>query len=244
MYALAATGVGMLVSPPGADGKVVYTLAHDKVQFGVVRPIDLNHDGIADFILLTGGRYSREWLELCDHSLVLTYSKRQEVCKSTTNFPNAAIRTFSTYAGKKREYPALLRKGAQIGKGQQFGSMGSAQIVAEHLTFSSRFWYGPWLDNGKGTKTGYLGVRFKILNELHYGWVRLCIKTHIEQSGNTFTATLDGYAYETVPNKSIIAGETKGADDFIPESGSLGALAAGAPAKSALRAKQTVTTSH
>jgi hypothetical protein len=42
------------------------------------------------------------------------------------------------------------------------------------------------------------------------------------------TYTLTGYAYETVPNKTIIAGKTKGADVITLESGSLGALAAGA----------------
>lgn len=51
--------------------------------------------------------------------------------------------------------------------------------------------------------------------------------------------TLTGYAYETIPNKPIIAGKTKGRDDAVaeessapplpnPESATLGALAAGA----------------
>jgi hypothetical protein len=206
------------------------------VQFGVVRPIDLNHDGIADFILLTGGRYSREWLELCDHSLVETDSGNPK-CKSRTYFPNAAIAT------RGGEFASALRKGAPIGKGQQFGRMGKAQPMAHANSFVSS-WLGPWVDDGKGIRAGYLGLRFKIHNEIHYGWARLCIKTHFYYYTRYFTATLDGYAYETIPNKPIIAGETKGTDDLVPESGSLGALAAGAPAKSALRAKQTVTTSH
>ncbi len=122
--------------------------------------------------------------------------------------------------------------------------MGKAQSMAHANSFVSS-WLGPWVDDGKGIKAGYLGVRFKIHNELHYGWIRLCIKTHVEEGeNNTFTATLDGYAYETIPNKSIIAGETKGADDLVRDPGSLGALAAGAPAMSASRVKQTVTTSH
>jgi hypothetical protein len=52
----------MLASPPPADGKVVYTPAHDKLQNGVVRPIDLNHDRVTDFYLVTGIRYSGQWL--------------------------------------------------------------------------------------------------------------------------------------------------------------------------------------
>ena len=40
------------------------------------------------------------------------------------------------------------------------------------------------------------------------------------------TATLTGYAYETVPNKAIIAGKTKGPD--AEQRAGLGELAAGA----------------
>ena len=39
---------------------------------------------------------------------------------------------------------------------------------------------------------------------------------------------LTGYAYETIPNKPIIAGKTHGKGVVTIEPGSLGALAAGA----------------
>jgi hypothetical protein len=41
------------------------------------------------------------------------------------------------------------------------------------------------------------------------------------------TALLTGYAYETVPNKAIIAGKTKGAGVITFQPGSLGQLARG-----------------
>jgi hypothetical protein len=40
-------------------------------------------------------------------------------------------------------------------------------------------------------------------------------------------ARLTGYAYETVPNKPIIAGKTKGPDVITMPAGSLGELARG-----------------
>jgi hypothetical protein len=40
-------------------------------------------------------------------------------------------------------------------------------------------------------------------------------------------ATLTGYAYETVPNKAIIAGQTTGATVVMVKPGSLGKLAMG-----------------
>jgi hypothetical protein len=49
------------------------------------------------------------------------------------------------------------------------------------------------------------------------------------------TATLTGYAYETIPNKPIIAGKTKGPDVITVQPGTLGHLAAGASAISGWR---------
>jgi hypothetical protein len=48
-----------------------------------------------------------------------------------------------------------------------------------------------------------------ISGKVHFGWARVTVTT----SGKTFTATRTGYAYETIPNKSIIAGKTKGPND-------------------------------
>jgi hypothetical protein len=55
----------------------------------------------------------------------------------------------------------------------------------------------------------YLGLQFSVNGEAHFGWARLnvtCENLHV-------IATLTGYAYETVANKAIVAGETKGADE-------------------------------
>jgi hypothetical protein len=66
----------------------------------------------------------------------------------------------------------------------------------------------PWANNGKGVKNHYLGLRFAINGKVHYGWARLTVSV-----SNGIYATLTGYAYETIPNKSIIAGATKGPDN-------------------------------
>jgi hypothetical protein len=76
----------------------------------------------------------------------------------------------------------------------------------------------------------YMGVRFEIKGKAHYGWARLNVST-----GTRISATLTGYAYETVANKPIIAGKTKGPDVITVEPASLGHLARGASAVSACR---------
>jgi uncharacterized repeat protein (TIGR03803 family) len=73
-------------------------------------------------------------------------------------------------------------------------------------------------------KNRYLGVMFKIKGKIHYGWARLSVQV---QFPLTITATLTGYAYETIPNKAIIAGKTKGPEDSAEQPATLGRLALG-----------------
>jgi len=76
-----------------------------------------------------------------------------------------------------------------------------------------------------GATNRYLGVKFSIDGETHYGWARF--------NAGAGYAQLTGYAYETVPNKPIPAGvfETPTSDEGTnaAEGGaSLGKLARGA----------------
>jgi hypothetical protein len=74
------------------------------------------------------------------------------------------------------------------------------------------------------------------------------VKRTIHSVDVPITATLTGYAYETIPGKLIIAGATKGPDDAepaaslntpIPIPATLGPLAMGAPGLSIWRRKET-----
>jgi hypothetical protein len=69
------------------------------------------------------------------------------------------------------------------------------------------------------------------------------------QTQQKFSATVTGYAYETIPGKAIVAGATKGPDDaeptaalssHTPEPVTLGALALGAPGLSIWRRTESV----
>src|SRR5579863_8540904 len=102
---------------------------------------------------------------------------------------------------------------------------------------------GNWLN----VKNRYLGFQFLIKGKVHYGWARLTVTFK-----QKITATLTGYAYETVPNKPIIAGKTKGPDNAnvaeskktlnvpTPKPATLGALAMGAPGLSIWRHRDWV----
>jgi hypothetical protein len=75
--------------------------------------------------------------------------------------------------------------------------------------------FGPWC----GAKDRYLGVKFSVGEATHFGWVRL----RVDCTPNGVSATLAGYAYETLANKPIVTGKEHAADD----AGTLGGLALG-----------------
>ena len=86
---------------------------------------------------------------------------------------------------------------------------------------SSSVAFGPWVNRADR----YMGIDFWIKGHggSHYGWARFSVKV----KGKEITAILTGYAYETTPNKPIIAGKTKGPDVITVDPGSLGRLAQG-----------------
>ena len=235
MYALAAgaAGVSALALTTRAEAKIVYTPAH--VIVGRPFALDLNHDGIVDFYILN--RYSH-----------FNYKHALSVCQVISSYHGPFCRDSPTneiraLASVGREFGAALHPGAKIQRGDQFGRLIPLGGL-EAFNKTSRFWYGPWVDGGMGVRNRYLGLKFKINGRFHFGWARITVTT----TSDNFTATLTGYAYETIPGKGIIAGQTKGPDEIpaeqpnpaapsmpAPEPATLGALAMGAPGLSIWR---------
>jgi hypothetical protein len=142
-------------------------------------------------------------------------------------------------AGSGSAYP--LCRGLRIGPGRPFAGKLMARIST-----GGRF-FGQWIN----AANKYLGIKFYISGKAHYGWARFTFQSG---PGKRFTATLKGYAYETVPNKPIVAGKTKGPDEAgcvdqaapaalnapNPEPATLGLLAMGFPGLSVWRRKESM----
>lgn len=236
-YALAASaaGAGVLALAQPAHAKIVYTPANLVVRGGAL-PLDLNHDGIVDFTFLntsrTGG--DNHFLDVCQNA-----SRT-----STKGYWGCAGPTTNMVREKGVHVPAVaaaLSRGAKI---QSRNGFAKAFFVEMGYFYygccGTKRWYGPWMNDGKGVKNRYLGLKFKIKGRFHFGWARLTVET----TQTNFTAILTGYAYETIPGKPIIAGKTKGPDDITVAPTSLGHLAAGASAIPSWRIKQTTATTH
>ena len=188
--------------------------------------LDLNNDGITDFTLQQNHQQFRN---SCGYNfsdgLVLTPTRG-----------NGVVSTGG--------WAAALHRGVDIGS-QSFGS--GAAVMANvfslwkvryhHTCIKFQHMLGPWVN----VSNRYLGLAFQKNGKTHYGWALLNV-----QVGYVYiSATLTGYAYETIAGKSIKAGQKKEAaddptnEDFgsgafltspipdIPRTASRGALAMG-----------------
>jgi len=125
-----------------------------------------------------------------------TISTRLFLCNNASTFE-----TPGSGNGVEGNLPAALNYGDQIGPSQTFyggtGVMAFVEFRIDTHHFKCYFVTegGNWLDvSGR-----YLGLMFQINGEIHYGWAQLSV--------GASTATLTGYAYETIPGTPINAGE-------------------------------------
>lgn len=195
-YALAAgAGVGVLVLGQPSEAKIVYTPADTNITPDHTIPLDLNHDGIVDFGFKDVYRRSRTYG--FDHTGVLSVLPAN---------PANKIEGFHRTNGN---YASALRAGASIGPNARFTTGANRMATVFSDTGRARelsgMCFGPWSSG----QNRYLGLEFLIKGEVHFGWARL----NVSCKGLDVFATLSGYAYETVPNKPIIAGQTKGSDE-------------------------------
>jgi hypothetical protein len=241
MYALAAgaAGVGVLASAHPAEAKIVYTPSNIPITVnGALVDIDLNHDGINDFQFYAG--YQGPGLR--------RRGSPPPEGNHASNLLVAPAQASNRVWGVQSHgilCAAALPKGTKVGPHRPFQPGHSSLIMAfasGDSTGGTAF--GPWLR----VKQAYLGLKFVIKGKVHFGWAR------IQMVGGSvgFPADITGYAYETIPNKPIFTGKTKGPDDAsvagrnaalttpTRKPASLGLLAMGAPALSIWRREESV----
>jgi hypothetical protein len=207
MYASTATaaGVAVLALAGVSEAKVVYTETNQVTQAGLPLYIDLNHDGIKDFVLRTMFYRGTSGLDVGLNA-------------SANRNPGNAVagRRSSLGTGYFFSAASALPAGAGIGPERKF-PVDRPLMAEEHFSKggrSSRYSdFGPWVDSGQGVENRYLGLKFVVDGEVHYGWARLSVTVGHHPQFDDVSATLTGYAYETVPNKAIVAGDTGSATD-------------------------------
>ncbi len=232
MYALAASaaGVGVLALAKPAEAKVVYTPAHQQIVLNHPLLLDVNHDGKTDFTL--------SWMNFaacagyngsCPGSLLQVLERFHD------RFYGPPQGVVASSKGTWPGWPAALRAGVRVGTpGQRFGASSEMAAVAARSCYSrcrSHYEFGPW-ETPAVEKDRYLGFKFLMSGKYHYGWARIAFDHPVD-------AILTGYAYETIANKPIVTGKTKGPDVITVQPATLGHLAGGTSAISRWRVNQT-----
>ncbi|MFZ0319657.1 MAG: hypothetical protein WAL56_11070 [Candidatus Sulfotelmatobacter sp.] len=219
VIAAGAAGAGLLAAAQPAAAQIVYTPVHSELNHDGAIRIDLNHDGLADLVI-------------------------REIPSQNNGFSGNLLQAVPKSGGIKlgnaTECAAAMPAGSVIGTHDRFFDGAAVMLNLYYV-----YYFGSWTSFGPGL-TRYLGIRFQIKGETHYGWARMTVKVGYFEYVD---ALLTGYAYETQPNKPIHAGDTGNSEtDAGPTnetsllnsgfSGTLGALALGVKAVPILRSAE------
>jgi hypothetical protein len=170
---------------PKTNAQVIYTdVDPDEVIDASAFDIDFDGDGTIDVHFLQSG---------------ITFSG-YVIDLDLAQIPdgNAVVGTNGSSTNTNTGYPSVVASGQVIGAEVSNFQGQSSQLLALGVNGAvpSSVSYGQW-----GGQSGFLGVRFSIDGETHYGWIQL------EVSAGGETITVKDYAYESTPDMAINAGD-------------------------------------
>lgn len=187
-----AMAAAFIAGATEADAQIIYVDITDiTVDLGFYIPLDIDGGGYNDIILQAASNTMYPWTYVNGFG---------NLSSAGYGGPNNA---FQGYAGDVFPYASALDSGATISAGASFVSN-----AANYAIFASVFsgsTYGPWADE----TDKYLGFKFDIDGELHYGWMRLDIFV------TPVSFTIKDWAYNSNPDEMIIAGDMGAADSEI-----------------------------
>lgn len=162
------------------NGQIVYTDIADFTGGGIVDyGLDLNNDATVDFTI-----------DASSDGSSLYFAVKLSAGAASNSFLGSA----PSYI-----YPFALSAGDPISSGQT--SWFDASASTGTLNFVSCY-FGSGGSNWCGVTDKFLGLRFQLAGNTHYGWARL----DVSASGDSFT--IKDYAYNTTPGEAINAGQT------------------------------------
>lgn len=181
--------IAMLTLP--AVSQIVYTPVYVSIPVGGYYNLDLNQDGVTDFIIRSG--LLQDYCQFGDG-----YVWSLAITPATGN----SIVTATGHAGPT--YASALNYGVRIDSSQGFDAQPNlmAGISWGSCGIGS---LGEWLN----LPNRYLGLQFRGPdNQLHYAWAKASTVAYVDQAGRLHASTtLSGAAYQTVPNRRILAGQ-------------------------------------
>jgi hypothetical protein len=213
--AAGAAGVSLLALAQPSEAKVVFTPTHQTIARNVLYTLDLNNDGIGDFTISNIGT---------DFDI----TRNTNGSSYTSVFMRAYALGKSNRVWGAGGFQSALSKGVTLSSKGQFNQSGG---LMGHVYSRNGFgptYKGPWAPKGATVTNKFIGIKFVISGQVHYGWARFDVRLRNAETGGAGHALLTGYAYESVANKPILTGKTTGPDVVTMPPVSLGNLALGA----------------
>jgi len=186
LYALAAAAAGVSVVALGqpAESEVIVTKKTIPIPVSQEVEISLTNNGADQFVFN-----------------FFSFAYKSISYRQLSVHPFSSKEAGAVLAPGGANHVMDLARGAKIGPSADFSGGYGALIEATSInTQGQKVYTGSW---GSNPKNRYVGLRFFINGETHYGWVRLTVNTSKQQN---MSATITAYAYETVANRKILAG--------------------------------------
>jgi hypothetical protein len=184
-----------LVGATGANAQIVYTdvnpdFAHpgNEVGYG----LDLNNDANFDFALF---------------SLDTTLASGNRI-RNTVVAPYGTAAASNAIAGEAPsgyDYALALNNGDMIDNTLNW--IAATNTMAYNVNSAN-----PYNENWNGVTDKYLGLKFVVAGNTHYGWARLDVLAIAD------TWTLKDYAFNASPNTGLTAGQMTGVSTLAMES--------------------------
>lgn len=193
---MTAAGAGLATFAMPAEAEIIYTPSNTPMvingqNHGLgLTQLDLNNDGTPDFAfgLSTTIRFTS-----------IGYTSRFKFLLRVA--PDQAGN--QVVQGQQPGTAAAIAAGRKIGSSQKFGANGYLvhqvyNVNSKSKNLSSGSWHN--------IEFAYVGLKITIDGQVHYGWARIKFPYPY---GYGFPS-IYGYAYESIPNQPIIAGQTSG----------------------------------
>lgn len=183
-----AAAAGTIALAGAADAQIVYT--------------DINPDTVIhDSLIYVLDFDNNGQPELRFQTILSSGSSSSAQLATATVLGNASNAVIGSLYAANYPFPSAMNNGDSINVSntgwQNAAINGGVQYLGVVYGSST---YANWL----GQNDKYMGVRFSIGANTHYGWVRLSVSTGAD------TITIKDYAYQTLPGVGLTAGQLVG----------------------------------
>lgn len=218
----AAAGAGLLTVGLPAQAEVIYTPSNIPWALAVTNQgpalteLDLTNNGTPDFTFVMSST-----LRFFSSTFVATTTAFKFFLRVDPGRKGNQV-----VQGRQAMLASAVPDGVSIGSQQKFG-VGGLKLWFSSLKSNVVRKSGSW----QAVEYAYVGLKFLINGETHYGWARIKFPIPATFYPAIHYPSVDGYAYETTPNKPIVTGQTGPTAEESPRSAlpaNLGMLAIGA----------------